>query len=498
MPPNVLFIVIDQIRADLLFGGLAGHIRLPALRRLMDEAVSFARHYSVANPCGPSRTSMLTGRYAMNHRSVRNGAPLAHDTPNLARELRKAGYHPLLFGYTDTTRDPRRHPARDPLLTTYETEMPGFEVVTEMRMEENRAWLAYLHSRGYILPRGEEIWKPAGDHIAAPAFYRAEDSDTAFLTDCCLNALAVRRDQRWCAHLTYLRPHPPLVAPAPYNRMYDPSALPLPDRPHARAEEAALHPYLEPLLEKDHARNTVVGFPDLGDDMDTVQQLRALYFGLASEVDAHVGRVLQWLKDSGQWDDTMVIVCGDHGEMLGDRHCWGKRAPFAAAYHVPLIVRMPGGAQGVRVDAPTESTDILPTILQAVGLEVPHWADGASLMPFLHGETPEGWRDTSYSELDFGNPVAPTLWQTELGLPVEQANLAILREGGWTLVHFNGGLPPLLLSDADGQARDHAAEPAQAGTLLRLTRRLLDHRMRFADRGLSHWMITPEGPKLGR
>ncbi|MDJ0827929.1 MAG: sulfatase-like hydrolase/transferase [Rhodobacter sp.] len=498
MPPNVLFVVIDQIRADLLFGALADHIALPALRGLMDEAVSFTNHHSVANPCGPSRTSMLTGRYAMNHRSVRNGAPLAHETPNLARELRKGGYHPLLFGYTDTTRDPRRHPPQDPLMRTYETEMPGFEVVTEMRMEENRAWLAHLHAKGYDLPAGERVWHPAGDHIAAPAFYRAEDSDTAFLTDACLASLAVRRDQRWCAHLTYLRPHPPFVAPAPYNTMYDPAALPLPVRPRSRAAEAALHPYLGPLLEKDHARGTVVGFPDLGDDMATVQQLRALYFGLASEVDAHLDRVLAWLKDSGQWSSTMVIVCGDHGEMLGDRHCWGKRAPFAASYHVPLIVRWPGGAGGVRVTAPTESVDLLPTILEAVGLEAPHWADGRSLMPFLRGAAPEGWRDTTYSELDFGNPVAPTLWQTELGLGVAEANLAILREGPWTLVHFNGGLPPLLLSEADGQAVNHAADPGQAGLLLRLTRRLLDHRMRHADRGLSDWMITPDGPKLGR
>lgn len=498
MPPNVLFVVIDQFRADLLFGALGAHIRLPHLRGLMNEAVSFTRHFSVANPCGPSRTSMLTGRYAMNHRSVRNGAPLAHDTPNLARELRKAGYHPLLFGYTDTTQDPRRHAPGDPLLKTYETEMPGFEVVTDMRMEENRAWRAHLLSRGYSIPEGDAFWMPDGPHIAAPAFYRAEDSDTAFLTDACLNGLAVRRDLRWCAHLAYLRPHPPFVAPAPWNTMYDPADLPLPLRPLSEDDEAGRHPFFGPLVARKRARGNVVGFPDLDDGIDTVQQLRALYFGLASEVDAHLGRVLDWLKDSGQWDDTLVIVCGDHGEMLGDRHCWGKRAPYAASFHVPLIVRLPGGAEGVRIDAPTESVDILPTILQAVGLDVPHWADGVSLMPFLRGETPEGWRDTSYSELDYGNPVAPTPWQTALGLPVEQANLAILREGDWTLVHFNGGLPPLLFSDADGQVKDHAADPEHAAEVLRLTRRLLDHRMRHADRGLSHWAITAEGPKLGR
>ena len=95
---NVLFILIDQLRADLLNGELAKHVDLPNLHALMADAVTFQRHFSVTNPCGPSRASILTGQYAMNHRSVRNGTPLRHDTPNLASEARKCGYQPLLFG----------------------------------------------------------------------------------------------------------------------------------------------------------------------------------------------------------------------------------------------------------------------------------------------------------------------------------------------------------------------------------------------------------------
>ena len=88
---NVLLIVIDQLRADCVFGELAAHIDLPNLRGLMDDAVTFQRHFSVVNPCGPSRASLLTGQYAMNHRSVRNGTPLRHDIPNVATEMRKSG-----------------------------------------------------------------------------------------------------------------------------------------------------------------------------------------------------------------------------------------------------------------------------------------------------------------------------------------------------------------------------------------------------------------------
>ena len=96
--PNILLIVIDQFRADLLDGRLAEVANLTSLRALMDETTVFPRHYSVVSPCGPSRVSLLTGQYAMNHRAVRNGTPLRHDTPNLASCLREAGYDPLLFG----------------------------------------------------------------------------------------------------------------------------------------------------------------------------------------------------------------------------------------------------------------------------------------------------------------------------------------------------------------------------------------------------------------
>ena len=92
--PNILLIVIDQFRGDLLTDSPLGRIaKLPNLHALMGEAVTFPHHYSVVAPCAPSRASLLTGQYAMNHGVVRNGTPLRHDTPNLATEIRKASGH---------------------------------------------------------------------------------------------------------------------------------------------------------------------------------------------------------------------------------------------------------------------------------------------------------------------------------------------------------------------------------------------------------------------
>lgn len=495
---NVLFILIDQFRADLLHGAMAAHVDLPHLRALMGDAVAFRRHYSVVNPCGPSRASILTGQYAMNHRSVRNGSPLRHDTPNLATEARKAGYHPLLFGYTDTTPDPRIHDPADPVLRSYEQPMAGFDEIVEMRLEESYPWRAHLAARGYDLPDYSRFYAPqAGDGRARrlndPAFYRAEDSDTAFLTDQCLTHLAQRRGQDWFAHLTYIRPHPPLVAPAPYNDMYSPAALPPTRHAGARGD----HPFCDIARRYQTPDRFVQGFDGLPSGAETEQALRAVYLGLATEVDHHIGRLIGFLKESGQYENTLLIVGADHGEMLGDYGIWGKMSIFDAAYHVPLIIRDPRqpGTHGTSTSAWTESVDLVPTILDWIGSTPPASVNGRSLMPYLAGEVPAQWRTGSYSELAFGDPLSPTLWQQELGLSEAEANLAILRHEALTLVHFGGGLPPLLFDHAQaGEAVNVAEDPPYAGALLTMTQALLRHRIEHPDTTLSNTMITPEGP----
>ncbi|CUI00200.1 alkaline phosphatase family protein [Leisingera aquaemixtae] len=500
---NVLFIIIDQLRADCVFGAMARHVELPSIRAFMQEAVSFQRHYSVTNPCGPSRASILTGQYAMNHRSVRNGTPLRHDTPNIATEMRKAGYLPMLFGYTDTAQDPRAFDANDPALRTYEFPMNGFHEMTEMRLEMSYPWQSHLMNRGYEFENYWDVYKPVSPGGGAPrlndpALYAAEDSDTAFLTDSFLGKMAAYHKESWFAHLTYIRPHPPLVAPAPYNTMYDPASLPLPQRLDTPEQEGAQHPFFDPALRSSTAAGFVEGFPDLEPTDDTIRSLRAVYLGLATEVDHHVGRVIQFLKDTGQYDSTMVVITADHGEMLGDRHAWGKMTVYDAAYHTPLIIRMPGneGNAGACVSQITESIDVTPTILDWVGQEIPNAMDGRSLLPLLRGEVPQDWRQYSFSELDFSEPLKPTLWQKALGTTPSDSSLGILRDGRFTLVEFAADLPPMLF-DAEGQGEleNVAGRPEYAADLTRLTRLMLRHRMKNMDHTLSLVSITADGAR---
>lgn len=501
---NVLFIVIDQLRADCIAGALEAHINLPNLRALAAEGVSFDAHYTVTSPCGPARASLLTGLYAMNHRSVRNGTPLSSSLTNVALEMRKGGYTPWLFGYTDTSLDPRVHDEGDPNVRTYEQVMPGFAEQLEMRYEESYPWRAFLVAQGYKITNPAEAYFPQaapGEErkINDPAFYSAEHSDTAFLTNKTLEALAVRTQQNWFAHVTYIRPHPPFVAPVPYNRMYDVADVPLPVRHGSFEETMAIHPFVAANNSRRAERNMVDGFDETLDqnDDEIARTMRSVYFGLATEVDLHIGRLVAFLKDTGQYDSTLIVVGADHGELLGDHYCWGKQTFYDQAMRVPLIIRDPDNKaqHGHTVTEFTESVDVVPTILQWAGRTVPRTMDGRSLMPFLAGEEPVKWRQSIFFELEYGEPGEPKPIQQILDTNLYQSNFAVIRTKQHKFVHFNGGLPPLLfdlIADPD-EAVNLADDPAYAKVLLAMTQRMLDHRMAYANRTLSDLAITTSG-----
>jgi arylsulfatase A-like enzyme len=186
----------------------------------------------------------------MNYRLVRNGTPLDSRHATIGPELRKAGYEPLLFGYTDVSADPQdRHP-NDPDLKSYQGLAPGFAEIVRMRMESNSSWIGYLKGRGYQLPVDDwDLYKPVSSQseyppsITDPALYSAEDSDSAFLTDRTMEELSARQHHDWFSMVTYVRPHPPLVAPSPYNALYNPTDLSVPIRPSSIEKHRATHPY---------------------------------------------------------------------------------------------------------------------------------------------------------------------------------------------------------------------------------------------------------------
>jgi len=499
---NVLFVVADHWRGDCLSALGHGCARTPHLDRLAAEGVLFRRHFGQASPCGPARACLFTGMYLHNHRSVRNGTPLDARHTNIAREVRKAGYDPALFGYTDTSPDPRRLDPGDPALRSYEGILPGLTPAAPL-VEDLLPWIAELRARGYAVPeRPRDIYRPAaagGGVTAAPPIYAAADSETAYLTDELLKYLCVRREQPWCALLCYIRPHPPFIAPEPYNVAVDPAHVPGPARTPTAGDEARQHPWLAYCLERQPGSPLYEGYEGDWRDLEDrdVRQLRATYYGLIQEVDANLGRIIAHLEATGAYDRTLIVVTSDHGEQLGDHWLWGKESYFDATFHTPLIVRDPrraaDAARGRVVDAFTEAVDVMPTVLDWLGRDVPRQCDGRSLLPFCTGESPADWRDEVHFELDFRD-VAGGAPEAALGLSMDACVLNVIRDHRYKYVHF-AALPPVFFDlEADpGERHNVADDPAYAKLLLRYAQRLLSWRMVHDDKVLTGMLITSDG-----
>jgi arylsulfatase A-like enzyme len=498
--PNILLITLDQFRADCL--GAAGHplVRTPNLDRLAADGVRFSHHFANCAPCGPSRASLLTGLWQMNHRSTGNGSPLSDHLPMLPRLLREHGYDPTLFGYSDTTLDPSTLAPDDPRRASYEQPMPGFS--SGLLLDDDIGpWIDWLAAAGYDVPdEHRRIYEPADVPVPPdrgatwrPAVYAAEHTESAFMTTTALAWLDEpgRTDEPWCAHLSYLRPHPPYLAPAPYHDMFDPADVPDPVRHPSAADEAAVHPFVAGAL-------TVV--PSPADDLDQ-RQLRATYYGMIAEVDAQVGRLLDGLDERGLRDDTIVVLTSDHGEQLGDHWLIEKLGFFDQSYRIPLIIRWPGmgGRPGRVVDAFTENVDITPTLLDLVGAPPPEFCDGASLRPFLDGDleglqAPDGWRQAVHHEFDFREPTS-TIIEEIFGIRQDQCAISVLRTRERKLVEFCAELPPLFfdLADDPGELVDLAGDPDRSAELLAHTRALLRLRMEHTDPRLANTRATALG-----
>jgi arylsulfatase A-like enzyme len=508
---NVLLVVADQWRGDGIGALGSSHLRTPNLDRLAADGVLFRQHYGQTLPCSPSRASLFTGQYLMNHRVVSNGTPLDRRHTNLALEARKAGYDPVLFGYTDTTLDPRDLPPRDPQRRSYEGVLPGVTPGLVLR-EDPRPWLAWLRRLGYPADlRHDNVYLPVKGHPGkpgrgisfAPALYKAEHSDTAFLTDNALAWLEGNDDRPWFMLLCYLRPHPPLIAPEPYNDLIDPKDVPAPRRAATVESEARQHPFTDWLLRTKQFSELVPGgqglMADVG-DLD-LRQLRATHYGLMAEVDANLGRVLAHVKERGQYDDTLIIFTSDHGDELGDHYLCNKSGYFDEAVHVPLIVRDPDPAaattRGAQVDAFTEAVDIMPTILDWIGQEIPQRIDGASLLPFLRGGV-AGWREEVHWERDFRN-VRSFDAEKWFGLSPDQCSFCVIRDRAFKYVHF-AGLPHAFydLRDDPHQLVNRANDPALREEMLAYAQKMLTWRMVHADRTLANMHAGEDGTREWR
>ena len=509
---NVLLIVVDQWRGLMLPKLGADYLKLPNLDALCAEGVTFRNHFTQGVPCGPARASLLTGLYLMNHRAVQNTIPLDARFTNLAQELRRGGYDPALVGYTTTTPDPRTTAPNDPRFFVLGDLMDGFHSVGTF---ENRdAYFGWVANQGFKLPPNrDDVWLPqgvsSGGATANPAVIPKELSDTAWFTERGLSYLqgigapagstGGHGRKPWFLHLGYYRPHPPFIAPAPYNAMYRPEDMPKVVRASSPAEEAKQNALTAFYVNNIKQASFFQDGKKLGSEMTEAEiaQMRATYCGLMSEIDDHLGRVFAYLKATGQWDNTLIVFTCDHGEQLGDHHLLGKIGYFDESYRIPMIVRDPrpeaDASRGTIVEKFTETIDTMPTILDWLGLPVPRQCDGHSLLPFCLGVSPADWRTEVHYEFDFRD-LHYSQPETALNVPMDKCGLAVVQDEHYKYVHF-AALPPLFfdLKADPRQFVNRATDPAYSARLVEYAQKMLDWRLGYADRTLTGYRATPRG-----
>lgn len=491
---NILLIYADQWRQDQ-FGSKKSYT--PYLDALAKEAVSFQQHFTQVLPCAPSRASLFTGLYAQTHRVIKNRTPLAARHKTIANYLRDFGYAPTLFGYTDTTLDPREFSEGDPRRGPGYQPLPGFDVGCHQPDNNPHEWLAHLRTKGVPFTDHVDVYEAdrsrenaTGGAAGYPAKYDASDSDTAYLTD---RLMSWQREQSdgWCAALCYLRPHNPTIAPEPYNSLVDPAELDAPIRASTAEEEAASHPYIAHQIAHGNAGASV--HKDLKGRIADVNEkdwrsIRAIHLALMAEIDANLGRLFDQLKEAGQWDDTLIIFSSDHGEMMFDHHLCQQASWHDQCTHVPFIIRAPEPSHrqfdGTSIDALSEAVDTIPTLLDWLGGDVPDHLDGRSLLPFLNGKEPENWRESVVWEFNYRNACNSDYLATH-GLDDEDCVMTVIRDKRFKHAFFPGSDSVLIdLKNDPQEHRNLASQPEFAQVERDYLARQMRHRIRHSDRTL--------------
>ena len=460
---NVLWIMADQLRWDYLSCYGAAHIDTPNLDRLASKGVRFNRAYVQSPICGPSRMSFYTGRYVRSHGATWNGFPLRVGEPTLGDHLREIGVQSTLVGKTHMRADeegmkrlgiePESH------IGALVSEC-GFEVFvrddgTNAAIDKNRHaedYEEYLreHNMG-----GETPWEEWANTAVDPdgklksgwllesaplaARVPKEHSETAWLTTRGIEFIERQGDEPWLCHLSYIKPHWPYLAPAPYNDMFTAADLPPVNRRDGEHTHPLMKIWSETRICKSFSRRNV---------RDIVAPV---YMGLIKELDDNLGRLFDYLEESGRMDDTMIVFCSDHGDNMGDHWLGEKDLFYDCSARIPLIVYDPRAeadkTRGSVSEALVEGIDLVPTFQEFLGgPEKPHVFEGRSLQPLLHGRGAK-WRDYCISEYDYSTRDA----RRPAGVDQTDARLVMVFDGRWKYVHVETMRPMLfdLQTDPD-------------------------------------------------
>lgn len=470
--PNILWYCSDQQRFDTI-GALGNpHIHTPRLDHFLRTGVAFSHAFCQAPICTPSRASFLTGMYPSALGVNGNGYaefPAFYADRLLPNQLAQAGYDCGLVGKLHLASAAGRQEKRVDdgyryFQYSHSHKGPG---------EYGHDYAEWLRQQGVnpdelladaspgTYHRGAEqkgfggVFAPSSTKDTIPPHLH----QTHWCTEKAIEFVEKNRgaDQPWLLSINPFDPHAPFDAPWEYFRRYDPAALP---GGHFQEGDLALQQKLV---------DAGVDFQSKPRHPDEWQHrlMQASYYAMIEQIDHEFGRLLDYLDESGQRDNTIVIFTSDHGEMLGDHGLILKGCRlYEGLVRVPLIISWPGHfQQNVVNSALVELTDLAPTLYECVGIERPYYVQGRSLAPQLTGaHAPAGHRGFVRTEF-YGAINYP-----------DQTHATMYRDSRWKLIVYHGkNLCELYdLEEDPWEHNDLSAQPAYQRVLGELLRKSFD------------------------
>lgn len=374
-PRNIIFILTDDHRYDAM-GFLKGQswLQTPHLDSLARDGVNFRHAVVSTSLCSPSRASILTGMYAHRHHIVDNNTAIPRGTRFFPQDLQQAGYRTALIGKWHMGGE-----SDDP--------QPGFD-----------RWVSFKGQGSYLPARdGLNI---DGKRVPQKGYITNE------LTDYALEWLrSLRKEQPYFLYLSHKAAHAEFVPPPEHAGRYKEREFVYP-KSMAKPTPEQHRP-----LWVQNQRNSWHGVEYPYHSGLNIADYYKKYAETLCGVDDSTGRVLEALRERGELDSTLIVYMGDNGFAFGEHGLIDKRTAYEESMRVPLIARCPELFQGnTTVDRTVANIDLMPTFLEAAGVECPAGLDGMSWLPLAERrEAP--WRKSMlyeyYWERNF--PQTPTI-----------------------------------------------------------------------------------------
>lgn len=399
--PNILFLFVDDLRADLGAYGNAV-IQTPNLDRLAENGYLFTNQYAVVPTCGASRYALLTGQLPKTADHLRNDVadkflsyrPKTDIPETFVDQLRRNGYKTVGIGKISHAADGYIYPYSAEKSDVLELPYSWDEMLFNAGRWKT-GWNAFFaQANGSNRTSLNGKMKPYEQADVDDTGY--PDGLTAELAIDKIKALAAQSEPFFLG-VGFFKPHLPFNAPKKYWDLYNEDDIPLTESPALpknvdRASLTQSEEFNQYLLGEEHPRL------DAPVSAAYARKLKHAYYASVSYVDAMIGKVLQALHEEGLDKNTIIIVWGDHGWQLGDHGIWGKHTLFDQSLKSTYIMKLPGHQQQGRVvDEVVSAVDMYPTLMELCGLTMPPITyDGASYAKLLQKGSGASWRNTAY------------------------------------------------------------------------------------------------------